>query len=563
MRGEDVGSSALSLISLYEISKILSSSLDLEKTFLDVLNLLSSYLQMRRGVVALADGRGEVRLAAVNGLSRDAVRRGACGYPLQALKRVIDTSMPSVISNAHEDPLFADYLPPTEDGQVVSVIAVPIKGSDRTYGALSIERPWDGGVRFSFETDVRFLTMVSNLMAQTVRLHQSVASDRERLLEERARLQKALERETTQELEAGVAEIIGDSPAMQRVYSEIRLVAPSRSTVLLRGESGTGKELVARAIHALSPRKDRPFIKVNCAALPETLLESELFGHERGAFTGATSERKGRFEMASGGTLFLDEIGEISPSFQAKLLRILQEGEFERVGGTKTIRVDVRLISATNKNLEEAVAAGDFRADLYYRINVVPVFLPPLREREGDIPRLARHFLERFNEDNGRRLDITADAMNVFANCHFPGNVRELENCVQRVATMTRGEIIRDVDLPCQRNNCLSAVLWSLDAGANPTGGLGRVAAQPPRPQRPATPAAPEDEEFFDDDGGEGFDDGPEPLTGGTAVPQRDRLISAMERAGWVQAKAARILGLTPRQVGYALKKYNIEVKRI
>lgn len=556
MRGEDVGSSALSLISLYEISKILSSSLDLEKTFHDVLNLLSSYLQMRRGVVALSDGRGDVTLAAVNGLSRDALRRGACTYPLKALRRVIDTSMPSVISNAHEDPLFADYLPPVEGAEVVSIIAVPIKGSDRTYGALSIERPWDGGVRFSFETDVRFLTMIANLMAQTVRLHQSVASDRERLLEERARLQKALERETETAIEAGVAEIIGDSPAMQRVFSEIRLVAPSRSTVLLRGESGTGKELVARAVHALSPRKDRPFIKVNCAALPETLLESELFGHEKGSFTGATSERKGRFEQAAGGTLFLDEIGEISPSFQAKLLRILQEGEFERVGGNKTIRVDVRLISATNKNLEEAVAKGDFRADLYYRINVVPVFLPALREREGDIPRLTRYFLDRFNEDNGRKLAIAPEAMNVFANCHFPGNVRELENCVQRVATMTRGDTIRDVDLPCQRDNCLSAVLWSLDGTAAPVGGLGR-SRTPARPPAPTAP--PADDEHFDDD----LDTDAEPLTGGATVPQRDRLISAMERAGWVQAKAARILGLTPRQVGYALKKYNIDVKRL
>jgi len=584
MRGDDVGSTELSLISLYEISKILSSSLDIEKTFHDVLNLLSSYMQMRRGVVALAEGNGDVRLAAASHLSRDALKRGACRFPLQILERVVSTAMPVVMGNAREDANFADYLADHEEDDVVSVIAVPIKGAERTYGVLSIEREWDGGVQFKFESDVRFLTMVANLIAQTVRLHQSVASDRERLIQERARLQKALEKEADDLALSAITDIVGESSAMQRVFDEVRQVAPLKSTVLLRGESGTGKELVARAVHSLSNRKDKPFIKVNCAALPETLLESELFGHERGAFTGATQERKGRFEMASGGTLFLDEIGEISPSFQAKLLRILQEGEFERVGGNKTIKVDVRLISATNKNLEEAVSKGDFRADLYYRINVVPVFLPPLRERDGDIPRLVQYFLGKFNNENGRDMHISADALHIFCRCQFPGNVRELENCVNRVATMARGETISAVDMPCQRDQCLSAVLWRLDAQAKPVGGLGNAALDPRTAAREAvnrTHGHDHDEDVyarrarerelaeahdhdhdFDDqdifDGGDG-----EPLLGSGGLPQRDRLVTAMERSGWVQAKAARILGLTPRQVGYALKKYNIEIKRL
>lgn len=576
MRGEESGSDALSLISLYEISKILSSSLDLEKTFSDVLNLLSSYLQMRHGVVALA-AAGDVRIAAASGLSREAVRRGACRFPLDLLKRVVSTAMPVVVGNAADDAAFAGYLDDVDDDEVVSVIAVPIKGGDTTFGVLSIERVWDGSARFIFESDVRFLAMVANLMAQTVRLHQSVASDRERLLRERAQLQKALEKETDAQTTAGLSAIIGESPAMQRVFAEVRQIAPSRSTVLLRGESGTGKELVARAIHTLSPRKDKPFIKVNCAALPETLLESELFGHERGAFTGATSERKGRFEASSGGTLFLDEIGEIGPAFQAKLLRVLQEGEFERVGGNKTIKVDVRLISATNKNLEQAVAAGEFRADLYYRINVVPLFLPPLRDRAGDVAKLAAYFLDRFNRDNGRDLSLARDALAVFERCHFPGNVRELENCVNRVATLTTGDVIRHTDMPCTREQCLSAVLWNLDPGAKPVGGLAAggpatiprptppAAVAPPAPSAPPvspTASAPSPEPAADswsDDG----DLGPAPLTGGSGMPQRDRLLAAMEKAGWVQAKAARLLGLTPRQVGYALKKYDIEVKRM
>jgi Nif-specific regulatory protein len=592
MRGDDIGSSSLSLISLYEVSKILSSSLDVEKTLYDVLNLLSSYLQMRHGLVALQDGQGEVRVTAASGLSREAVTRGDVKFPMEVLRRVVATSMPVVVGNAGADPLFKDYLSDLEEDEVVSVIVVPIKGGDKIYGAFSIEREWDGGVQFSFESDVRFLTMVANLMAQSVRLHQSVAVDRDRLIRERARLEKALRKDADDgAATAAISDIVGDSPAMQRVFDQVRQVAPLKSTVLLRGESGTGKELIARAIHSLSARKDKPFIKVNCAALPETLLESELFGHERGAFTGATQDRKGRFEMASNGTLFLDEIGEISPAFQAKLLRILQEGEFERVGGNKTLKVDVRLISATNKNLEQAVAAGEFRADLYYRINVVPLFLPPLREREGDVPRLAVHFLDKFNEENGRKLSIDADAMTVFNSCHFPGNVRELENCVNRVATMAHGEVIHSGDLPCCRDQCLSAVLWRLDEGAKPVGGLNAAPVPPPR-QAPSMPAMPPaggggfGGTGFAGHGGNGngngggFGAGPysgaeadgpaeddmangEPLTGSPGMPQRDRLLMAMEKSGWVQAKAARMLGLTPRQVGYALKKYNIEVKRL
>ena len=578
---QDVGGNSLSLVSLYEISKILSSSFNLEKTFQDVLNLLSSYLQMRRGVVALAGSGGAApQIAAALGHAREGLKAGRCAYPVEALRRVISTGMPMVVSNAAQDPMFSGYVTThpdhrqEEDGAepvVVSIIAVPIKGAEECSGVLSIERDWDGSARFSFETDVRYLTMVANLMAQTIRLHRSVASDRERLLEERARLQKALEKDAEQ-IEAAkgsFGEIVGDSPAMQWVFEQVRQVAPMKSTVLLRGESGTGKELVARAIHALSSRKDKPFIKVNCAALPETLLESELFGHEKGAFTGATQERKGRFEMANGGTLFLDEIGEISPAFQAKLLRVLQEGELERVGGNRTLKIDVRLVSATNKNLEEAVATGEFRADLYYRINVVPLFLPPLREREGDVPRLALYFLKRFNEENGRSLHLSPKALSIFEQCQFPGNVRELENCVNRVATMTRSDTIDTVDLPCQRDACLSSVLWKLDPGSKPVGGLGLIPASaitplppvraegPMPPTLPPTPSAPVDD--LDDD----FGRPGETLTGSGAMPPRARLIAAMEQAGWVQAKAARLLGLTPRQIGYALKKHNVEIKKI
>jgi Nif-specific regulatory protein len=332
--------------------------------------------------------------------------------------------------------------------------------------------------------------------------------------------------------------------------------------VLLRGESGTGKEAIARAIHFLSPRKDGAFIKVNCAALTESLLESELFGHEKGAFTGAIGERKGRFELAHGGTLFLDEIGDISPAFQAKLLRVLQEREFERVGGSKPVKVDVRLICATNRDLEKMVQRGEYRADLYYRINVVSIFLPPLRERRADIPPLVAHFIDRYNKENRRQLKVTPEAMKVLSSCYWPGNVRELENCIERTATMVQGDTIRDVAFPCKHNRCLTQTLHFLDKAD----AVAAVQAQ----SIPIYPAARNGSgETTDDDSITRI--GPTrrlPLpSGGSPAEQppqgeKERLIWAMEQCGWVQAKAARLLRVTPRQLGYALLKNQIEVRK-
>jgi two-component system response regulator HydG len=243
--------------------------------------------------------------------------------------------------------------------------------------------------------------------------------------------------------------IIGKSARMRELFDMLATVAPTEATVLLLGESGTGKEIIANAIHQNSPRRERPYIKVNCAALPETLLESELFGHEKGAFTGAIEKKKGRFERADGGTIFLDEIGEMSLTTQTKILRVLQEREFEPVGGTKTIKVDVRIIAATNKNLEDEVKRGKFREDLYYRINVVPITIPPLRERAEDIPLLAAHFLRLYGEKNKRMLKGFADGvMDALMRYDWPGNVRELENIVERTVIMSRGDTITFADLP-------------------------------------------------------------------------------------------------------------------
>jgi len=299
--------------------------------------------------------------------------------------------------------------------------------------------------------------------------------------------------------------------------------------VLIRGETGTGKELIANAIHYNSPRARNMLVKLNCAALPENLLESELFGHERGAFTGAVESRKGRFEQAHGGTLFLDEIGEVSPAFQAKMLRILQEGEFERVGGSKTIKVDVRIIAATHRDLETAVEMGDFREDLFYRLNVMPLFLPPLRERIEDIPEIARHLLGKIGNDQKRKLKLTDMANRRLANHDWPGNVRELENCLERAAVLSEDGNI-DVDLirfPSARER------------------------SSPRPLRTAnatvTPEFSSNSEIDIDD---------------PNLSEKERVIAALEQAGWVQAKAARILGMTPRQIAYRIQTLNIEVKQ-
>jgi Nif-specific regulatory protein len=562
-------SSEIALYGIYEISKILSAPARLEVTLANVAHILSAFLAMRRGTIVVLDDAGDPEIVATGGGGPAAAARP----PQRVIDRLVATATPVVVSDIASDPLFAgETVHADPSGARVSFIAVPIKVERRIVGTLSIDRVWDGRVAFRIDEDVRFLAMVANLVGQAVRLHRVLAADRQRLIDERSRLEKALnERPRRTIATPKVGGIVGESIPIRRVLETIAVVAPSNTTVLLRGESGTGKELFARAVHELSPRKGKPFVKLNCAALPESVLESELFGHERGAFTGALTTRAGRFELAHGGTLLLDEIGEISPAFQAKLLRVLQEGEFERVGGTRTLKVDVRLICATNKNLEEAVAKGEFRADLYYRITVVPIFLPPLRDRPSDIPLLARAFLASFNKENGRDLGITDTGLDLISRCYFPGNVRELENCIRRTATLARRDVIGRDDFACAHSECLSATLWAGHArrGDAPAPAP-TVAIAPAAPLAPALPGPVELESSLPvlppmpatpaphacDHGGPDC-----PATSGR-LTERARLIEAMETAGWVQAKAARLLDLTPRQIGYALKRHNIPMKR-
>jgi Nif-specific regulatory protein len=397
-------------------------------------------------------------------------------------------------------------------------------------------------------------------MGQAFLLHRSVSAANTHLQDEVRRMSKVLK--PSQQIE----QVVGISAPMQEVFDQVHQVAPSRTTVLLRGESGTGKEVIARAIHNLSPRKKEAFVRVNCAALTESLLESELFGHEKGSFTGAQGQRKGRFEMSHGGTLFLDEIGDISASFQAKLLRVLQEREFERVGGSTVVKVDVRLILATNRNLERMVQAGEFRADLYYRINVVSIQLPPLRERRDDIPAMAKHFLERFNKENSRAAQFSPAAMRVLTSCYWPGNVRELENCVERTATMAHDDVITNLAFPCQGNRCLTQVLHHIERvdAVSPSRLSDIPIAEIPMAAPPvaAVPAAIAPSDDCADVAAEPEQADPVADSDGKPEGERERLIWAMERCGWVQAKAARLLKISPRQMGYALQKNGIEVRK-
>lgn len=554
-----------SLSTIFEIAHALTGLCRLEAKLATVIERLPSLVQMRRGIVCLFDHDGVPEIIVDDGRSEGRDARCGVRLPQGAIDQIVATGRPLIVENVALHSIFSSSdveMLDAAGNTRVAFIGVPIDIDEKVVGTLSIDRIADNGTHAQLEDDLRLLTMVASLLGQTAKLHCVFVRDRGRLMDEEFRLQKQLselkphgrERKKVQ-----VDGMIGDSPALRALLEKIELIAKSNSTVLLRGESGTGKELVAKAIHERSARAKRPFIKLNCAALTETVLESELFGHEKGAFTGAFNARKGRFELADKGTLFLDEIGEISASFQAKLLRVLQEQEFERVGGNQTIKVDVRVIAATNKNLEEAVARKEFRADLYYRISVVPLLLPPLRERRTDIPLLAARFLKNFNNENGRALVFDSSAIDVLMNCGFPGNVRELENCVQRTATLAHGSSIVREDFACCHGQCLSATLWKC--------GPEQVARQPsPIISLPARLSMPPTQAVahVQPVGSEltPLEPPGRPVIGAAKITDRERVVAAMERSGWVQAKAARLLGLTPRQIGYALRRHGIEIKR-
>ena len=429
---------------LFEISRTLDRNLDLRDVAQPVLSLLAKHMGMLRGTLTLLNREsGEISTEAAYGLSESQRRRGRYVVGEGVTGRVIETGEPAVVPRISEEPMFLDRTGARKGltKKDISFICVPIKIGNEVIGALSADRLFEESV--SFEEDVRVLSIIASMIAQAVKLRQSVEEEKQRLVEENIRLQEELEDRFRPD------NIIGRATAMQEVYDLIARVCRKETTVLVRGESGVGKELVAHAVHYNSLRAKKPFVKVSCAALPENILESELFGHEKGAFTGAHALRKGRFELADGGTIFLDEVGDLTPSMQIRLLRVLQEREFERVGGTETIPIDLRVIAATNRDLEGLIESGEFRQDLYYRLNVFPIHIPPLREHKTDILLLADYFVEKYSARHAKEIRrISTPAIDMMMAYHWPGNVRELENCIERAVLMSNDEVIHGNHLP-------------------------------------------------------------------------------------------------------------------
>jgi Nif-specific regulatory protein len=420
---------------------------------------------------------------------------------------------PVVIENVYNNIVFLNKAG-SRNHDCISYIAVPMVIEDELVGVLGVHLNRDSGL--SFDETIEVLTIVSSLLAHNIVIHKEIEIEKKTLKNQN----EYYKREILQEY--NFENIIGTSENIQKVFDIIKKVSKSKATVLIRGESGTGKELIASAIHNLSDRKDGPFIKLNCAAITETLLESELFGHEKGAFTDAKATRSGRFELADGGTLFLDEIGDVSANLQVKLLRVLQEQEFERVGGAKTIKVNVRLIAATNRNLEDMISKNQFREDLFYRLNVIPLFLPPLRDRAEDLDLLVCSFLEKFSKLHKKELVFTKEALLLMHNYNWPGNIRELENTIERIVLMSESKIVDD-ELICTFLPYLNRVEKSVESKRIEPINSDKILTQ---------------DDIFE--------------------LERESIVKALKQCGGVQKDAAKILGLTARQLGYKIQKYEI-----
>ncbi len=429
---------------LYEISKALNEHLELKKSLYKVLDILSSSMNMLRGTITILHPlRDEIHIEVAHGLSKSAMQKGKYKLGEGITGRVIQTGRAVAIPKISEEPLFLDRTASrkTKQNQELSFICVPVKKGSQVIGALSFDMPFDES--YSLKDGKKLMSVIATMVARHVINLETIRLEKEHLREENIRLRNELENRYR------ITDIIGNSNKMREVYQMISQVSKSNATVLIRGESGTGKELVANSIHYNSLRSKGPFVKVNCAALPVNLIESELFGHEKGSFTGAIKQKLGKFELANNGTIFLDEIGSVDLNVQIKLLRILQEKEFERVGGYKTIKTDVRIVAATSKNLEQAVEDEIFRGDLYYRLNVFPIYMPPLRERKTDILLLADHFLEKYAKENHKNIRrFSTPAIDMLMDYHWPGNVRELENCIERAVLLCEEGVIHSYHLP-------------------------------------------------------------------------------------------------------------------
>jgi len=501
------------LACLYEITKHLASAHNIQDCLEQVVQTLARKKKMDSGTVTIVNPTtGELEIEVAQGITAEARRRGKYKVGEGITGKVVVTGEPILVPQIGEEPLFLNRTRTRGDEKKKksSFLCVPIKIGSQCIGALSIDREYTDNFGSQSENDLRFLTVVSGLIAQTVQRVRIVNEEKDKLRRENSQLRRELTAKSR------VEEIIGNSSRMQEVFDMVYRVADSNATVLLRGESGTGKTLVARALHAHSSRKNGPFVVVNCASLPESLLESELFGHEKGAFTGAIARKIGRFEQAQGGTLFLDEISEISPAVQVKLLNVIQERTFQRLGGIEVLKTDIRLVAATNRDLEEAVQSGGFREDLYYRLNVFPIYLPPLRERRTDILLLAEYFLEKFSKENRKKIErISTSAIDLLIQYHWPGNVRELQNCMERAVLICDENTIKAIHLP--------PTLQSSDSVSSDN-----------------------------------------PLSLATAVEnfERDLIIDALKKNKGNQTRAAQYLDTSLRIINYKIHNYKIDPKQ-
>ncbi len=494
---------AVELEALLQVAQTLVSSFDVDRNLRRAMRILHEQLGLSRGTVALVDPETrEIRIAAAYGLTRQQLARGIYRPGEGVVGRVVASGQTMVVARISEEPMFLNRTASRPDKADISFVSVPIKLRGEILGSLSADRVFDESV--SLDEDVRVLEIIASIIAHAVRLYWTYRHE----VAEGDRMRGELRRRYA------MPNIIGESDSMQEVFRIVGKVASSQATILLRGESGTGKELIAHALHYQGLKPKGPFVAINCAALPENLLEAELFGYDKGAFTGAVASKPGRFELARGGTIFLDEVGDVPPALQAKLLRVLQERTFERLGGTKTLATDARIVSATNRDLEAMSKAGEFREDLYWRLNVVPIFLPPLRDRREDLPVLIEFFLDRFSRAAGSEVSLSAEAMRRLMGYPWPGNIRELENTMQRLVVLADDDEIGARDLPMH--------LLMHDA-----------------PDETAAGGLTLDEEV--------------------EAMERRRIIAALRTNANVQAKAARSLGITARQLGYKMRKYDIE----
>ncbi|MFQ5559776.1 MAG: sigma-54 interaction domain-containing protein [Nitrospinota bacterium] len=489
------------------IATAFSESLNLEKTLQAFFRSLDKHLGLKRATISFFDEEsGTINIKLAYGLSDRSIRLGIYQMGEGITGTVVQTGKEIVVPDIEQDKRFLHRTRSRKlsSGRKIAFYCVPVKLQGKTIGALSVDKVLGEGE--SLKDNLTLLKVIATMVAQPIKLNKLVEGDRRKLEEENRKLREDLKTKFS------VHNMIGTGNAMQEVYRLIGQVAESNATVLIRGESGTGKDLVAHAIHFNSYRKSKPFIKINCTAIPDTLLESELFGHEQGAFTDAKERKIGRFERAHGGTIFLDEIGDFSMTLQVKLLRVVQFKEFERVGGTETIKSNVRIVVATNKELEKEIEEGTFREDLYYRINVFPIFLPSLRERKDDIMLLADFFLEKYAKENKRQVSrISTPAINMITSYHWPGNIRELENCMERAVLVCQGDVIRSEHLPPSL----------------------QMAQKEPVSGRLS-------------------------LTERTEILEKELIVDALKISGGQQRKAARELGISERILGYKIKKHKI-----